>query len=319
VKPSGAAQFALSNSGTLLYETGGSSSELVWVSRTGVVEPIDPSWAHVFSHPTLSPDGRRLAVTIREETSMHVWVKQLDRGPSLQLSVDGDLNGYPSWTADGTAVTYFSNRAGPSFDLYTKRADGSTQAVVELDRESALAESAWAPDGSWLVFRTDRGEAGQGNVFARPRGGSDEPIPLLDAPFAELSPTLSPDGRWLAYTSNETGREEVYVVPFPDAGTAKWVISTGGGSEPVWARRGGELFYRNGRGEMVSVRVETSPTFAAVERTVLFSASRFRSDLNHPQYDVSPDAERFLMIQPAAGDASLVLVVNFLEELRERS
>jgi serine/threonine-protein kinase len=319
VKPSGAAQFALSKSGTLLYATGGSSSELVWVSRTGVVEPIDPSWAHVFSHPALSADGRRLAVTIRSETSMHVWVKQLDRGPSLQLSVDGDLNGYPSWTPDGTSVTFFSNRAGPSFDLYTKRADGSTQAALELDGERALAESAWAPDGSWFVFRTDRGEAGQGNVFALRRGGSDEPIPLLESAFAELSPTPSPDGRWLAYTSNETGREEVYVVPFPDAGAAKWVISIGGGSEPIWARGGGELFYRNGRGEMVSVQVETSPTFVAGERSVLFSASRFRSDLNHPQYDASPDAERFLMIQPAAGDASLVLVVNFLAELRERS
>jgi serine/threonine-protein kinase len=318
LKPSGAAQVALSASGALLYSTGGSSGELVWVSRTGDVEPIDPSWSHAMSHPELSPDGSRVAVTIRDETAMHVWVKQVEQGPALQLSVTGGLNGYPSWTPDGRSVTYFSDQAGQSLDFYTKRADGGTQAVLELDHDAALAESAWSRDGSWLIFRTDRGAPGQGDVFARRRDASGAPIPLLRSPFAELSPTLSPDGRWLAYTSNETGREEIYVVPFPDTGAAKWVVSTGGGIEPRWAPGGGELFYRSARGEMVAVRVETDPTFAAVERTVLFAASTFRSDVNHPQYDVSSDGERFLMIRPVGGEGSLVLVQNYLEELGDQ-
>jgi serine/threonine-protein kinase len=247
---------------------------------------------------------------------MHVWVKQLEQGSALQLSVEGSLNGYASWTPDGTSVTYFSDLAGPSFDLYTKRADGGTQAELELNHESALAESAWSRDGSWLVFRTDRNVPGQGDVFTRRRDAS-LPVPLLQSPFAELSPALSPDTRWLAYTSNETGREEIYVVPFPDTGAAKWVVSTGGGSEPAWAPDGRELFYRSGRGDMVAVRVETEPTFSAGGRSILFSASMFRSDLNHPQYDVSPDGERFLMIRPVGGELSVVLVLNFLDELRE--
>jgi serine/threonine-protein kinase len=315
IHASGAAQFAVSASGALLYGSGGSASELVWVSRSGVAEPVDPAWPQAFAHPALSPDGRRLAVTIRDETSMNVWVKQLDRGPNLQLTLEGSLNGYSSWTPDGASVTFFSDRAGPSFDLLTKRSDGGTSALLELDFERALAESAWSPDGAWLLARTDRGEPGQGDVLAARRPGSDSPTPLLQSGFAELSPAVSPDGRWLAYTSNETGTDEIYVTPFPEPGGTKWVVSTGGGAEPVWSRDGRELFYRSSGGELVAVAVETEPTFSAGARTVLFSVSDYRADVNHPQYDVAPDGRRFLMIRPVTGQGTLTLVLNFDQEL----
>jgi hypothetical protein len=123
----------------------------------------------------------------------------------------------------------------------------------------------------------------------------------------------------MAYTSNETGSNEIYVVPFPDAADAKWPVSAGGGSEPVWARGGGELFYRNGQSEMVAVRVETEPTFSAGPASLLFSATEYLADVNHRQYDVSPDDQRFIMLRPVGdGGRELILVQNFFEELRAR-
>jgi hypothetical protein len=166
-----ASQFALSGSGTLVYGTGaGSVSELVWVSRDGLVEPVDPAWTGEFGSPALSPDGRRLALAIQGEASMDVWVKQLDRGPSLRLTFDGSRNDYPVWTPDGGSVTFTSNPAGPSFDLWTKRADGSTQAVLQLDEERAVAEALWSPEGTF-VYRTSTNERGAGDILTgRPEG-----------------------------------------------------------------------------------------------------------------------------------------------------
>jgi serine/threonine-protein kinase len=314
-------QFALSESGTLVYATGaGSVSELVWVSRGGLVEPVDPAWTGEFGSPALSPDGRRLAVAIQREASMDLWIKQLDRGPSIRLTFDGSRNDYPTWTPDGGSVTFTSNQAGPSFDLWTKRADGSTQAVLELDEEWALAEGLWSPDGEWFVHRTSTNELGAGDIVAHRRGGNTAPVPLVATDFTELAPAISPNGRWMAYSSNETGRTEIFVVPFPNAGEAKWPVSVGGGTEASWSRDGRELFYRSGRGDMVAVSVEIEPMFSLGLTSVLFSATPYSSIAVHRQYEVAPDAERFLMIRPvrATVEGRLILVQNFFEELRQR-
>ena len=159
-------QFALSETGTLLYKTGAAGDyELVWVTRTGAVEPVDPAWTANLLHPALSPDGARLAVNIRGAESRDIWVKQLDRGPSLKLTFEGTRNEYPTWTPDGESVTFFSNRDGNSFDLWTKRADGSAQAVLEADREEGLAEMLWSPDGEWLVYRTSNLAGGPEDIL----------------------------------------------------------------------------------------------------------------------------------------------------------
>ena len=146
------------------------------------------------------------------------------------------------------------------------------------------------------------------------------PVSLIATRFADRYPALSPDGRWLAYTSNETGRHEVYVVPFPDAASARLAVSVDGGTEPVWARSGEELFYRNGLGDMVVVPVETEPTFSAGTPSVLFSATGYRSNASGQEYDVSLDGERFIMIRQAGAvdAAKLILVQNFFEELKAR-
>jgi serine/threonine-protein kinase len=314
-------QFALSESGVLLYGTGaGSDSELVWVSRAGLVEPVDPDWRGEFGSPALSPDGRRLAVAIQGTASMDVWVKLLDRGPSTRLTLDGGRNDYPTWTPDGTSVTFTSDRAGPSFDLWTKRADGSGEPVLEVDDESAVAEPLWSPDGEWFIYRTSTNVRGAGDILGHRRGQDAQPVPLVATGFTELAPSFSPDGRWLAYSSTETGASEIFVVPFPNTRDAKWLVSVRGGTEPLWSRDGRELFYRNGQREMVAVRVETDRVFSVGPTSVLFSDADYRRVSARRQYDVAPDGQRFSMIRRVGGgtESRLILVQNFLAELRSR-
>ena len=127
-----------------------------------------------------------------------------------------------------------------------KRADGIGSAAALLDRERGVAVGFWSPDGQWLIYRTSLNERGGGDVLAIRPAVDTMPVALVATEFAEHSPALSPNGRWLVYVSNRSGRDEVYVVPFPNAEDAMWPVSTGGGSEPVWAHSGRELFYRNG-------------------------------------------------------------------------
>ncbi len=314
-------QFAISNSGALLYGAGaGPVSELVWVSRDGLVEVIDSSWTGDFGSPALSPDGQQLAVAVQRETSMDIWVKQLDRGPSLRLTLDGARNDYPTWSPDGLLVTFTSNRSSPSFDLYSKRADGTGEVILEHDEARAVAEARWSPDGALLVFRTSTNEPGRGDILARRRAGDHTILPLATSGFTELAPALSPDGRWMAYASMETGRSEIVVVPFPNARTERRVVSVGGGAEPAWAHDGTELFFRNGSGEMVVTRVRTEPDFSAGPPHTLFSMAPYRPGTVRRQYEVSADGKRFVMIRPVGGGVTgeLVLVQGFDAELKTR-
>lgn len=321
----GAADVAVSNTGTLIYAMGGTGTqrELVWVGRDGKVQPVDSAWPGEFESPSLSPDGTRLAIAIGDVGAANLWIKQLDRGPSLKLTLEGVNNRYPAWTPDGRSVTFYSNgskRAGV-FDLWTKRADGSGQAVLQLHQQRSVAEALWSPDMKWLIYRTSVTEAGAGDILAIRPGTDSVPVPLAATTFAERSPTLSPDGRWMAYASNETGRDEIFVVPFPNAGTAKSPVSTLGGTEPTWSHRNGELFYRDGAGNLVAAEVKTTPTLSLGHSTTLFPAAGFAADANHRQYAVAPDDRRFLMIRAlgAVEPDKLVVVDNWFEELKAKA
>jgi serine/threonine-protein kinase len=314
-----ASQFALSKSGMLMYRTGeGPARELVWVSRDGGASPVDPAWTGEFWSPSISPDGTRVVVALQGATSMDVWVKQLDRGPSTRVTLDGGRNDLPVWTSDGASVTFTSDRAGPSFDLWTKRADGSGEPVLEVDEERAIGEALWSPDGQWLLHRTSTNVRGRGDILGRQGGSEGERVELVASDFSETSPALSPDGRWMAYASNETGRYEIFVVPFPNVGDARWAVSVGGGQEPLWSRDGRELFYRAANGDVVAVPVRTESTFSAGTPAVLFSGSGYQATNSHRQYDVTPDGERFLFLRRVgtSQESRLILVQSFLEELK---
>ncbi|HEV7389743.1 MAG TPA: hypothetical protein VGN73_14115, partial [Gemmatimonadaceae bacterium] len=232
--------------------------------------------------------------------------------------------GQPAWTPDGKSVTFSSPVTGPATgatDLWTQRADGSAQAVIQLDEKSNLYNPRWSPDGRWLIFQTDTRSRGAGDILAIRPGIDTAPVPVVATGFNEISPALSPNGRWLAYISNETGKEEIYVVPFPKKGTAKWPISEGGGTEPVWSHRGNELFYRDALGNLVAVKVNTSSTFSLGRTTILFPAAGFSPGQFNPQYAVAPDDRRFLMVRPLKISApdKLIFVQNWVEELKTRA
>jgi len=178
--------------------------------------------------------------------------------------------------------------------------------------------TSFTPDGSRLVFREEGGPTGL-DLAVLTLGGGNSPEPLMVTEFNELNAEISPDGRWLAYRSNESGRDEIYVRPFPNVEGTLWQISTDGGEQPVWARSGDELFYRGLDGSLMRVPVELQPRFAAGSPTKLFEGGY----LGGPgrAYDVSPDGSRFLIITEGHGsgdDSSpphIVVVQNWFEEL----
>jgi eukaryotic-like serine/threonine-protein kinase len=326
VARSSTVDLAVSDNGTLLYTVGPipEKLELVWVARDGKAQPIDPHWQGVFGDPSLAPDGTRLAISIVPDVSYdavaqtsNVWIKRLDRGPSTKLTLEEKTDRYGAWTPDGRSVTFSSNLSG-SFDLWTKRADNSTQAVLQLHEKRGVFSPRWSPDGKWLVFRTDRYQAGAGDILGIRPGIDTVAVPLVATRFTENAPAISPNGRWLAYSSNESGHYDIYVVPFPNTGATKWVVSTGGGTEPLWSHSGKELFYRDAAGNMVAVEVHSSPTFSTGRSTILFPAGAYLSFSRGAEYAVAPDDRRFLMIRQVAASVpdQLIVVDNWFDELR---
>jgi serine/threonine-protein kinase len=321
--------------GTLIYVIGDAllgainTAELVWVDRNGAVTAVDAGWD--FTLPAaagvaVSPDGARLALGIRQAGVDNIWIKQSDRtrGPLSRLTFgdDGDL--LPRWTPDGESVLFTTFGATPP-TLSSKNADGTGTADVLLALEQPITEGRWTPDGEWLLVRTGRNAANVRDIWGLRPAVDSVPVPFLTEQFDETSPTVSPDGKWLAYASNETGRYEVYVRPFPDTDAGRWQVSTNGGTEPVWAHSGRELFYL-GPSEMIAAQVTTEPAFNRGEQRALFShGSEYVRGNTYSAYDVSPDDQRFVMIRntiSAAGQVQdstrLMLVENWFEELKAK-
>lgn len=318
----GSADLTISATGTLVYSTGAGQGrqELVWVTRDGKAEPVDPEWSGDYlGFPRLSPDGKRVAVARSANAeSMKIWIKRLDRGPSISLAGAGKETYLPAWSPDGRSVTFSSTAKTGSIDIWTERADGGAPAVVQLRRKQNLFNAGWSPDRKWLIFMTDVAAPGAGDILAMRPGIDTSPAPLVATAFTEISPVLSHDGRWLAYSSNESGQSEIYVIPFPNTRAGKWAISTAGGTEPLWSHRGSELFYRDASGDLVAVEVNTNPTFSVGRSTALFPAAGYTSLRFTPQYAVAPDDRRFLMIRPVQTRSpdNIVVVENWFEELR---
>ena len=306
---------SLSSTGAMLYGIGSNrDSELAWVTREGVALRVDTATHGDVGFPALSPDGTRVA--FRWDGSL--WVRDLARGTSFKLT--NDAGNYVAWTSDGRSVSYFTQDS-LTFSLWTKRADGSSQATPLLHDLPNIVESFWTPDGKSLIVRTAANSAGAGDIYMVRASADTAPTPILDSKFTEAEPALSSDGKWLAFASNESGRYEVYVVPFPNVGTARWNVSTRGGTEPAWSHRGSELFYRDGAGNLISIDVKTTPSFSFGASKALFSASMYAAYDGHQQYAVSPDDKRFLMVRPfgMVQPPKLVLVKNWVAEFKAKS
>jgi serine/threonine-protein kinase len=297
----------ISESGSLVYLSGGTApweSELLWVDRTGRTTPL-PAGPNAYEYPRLSPDGRQVALAIHSGDHA-VWTHDVNRGTVTRLTDGGGRR--PVWTPDGSHVTYGS--LGAFSELTQKPADGSAAEQSVVRGEPSLSPSSWAPDGQTLAYWTTGGTSGA-DIWVR--HADEAPRSFLATPFNERTPMFSPDGRWLAYVSDQSGRDEVYVQPYPGPG-GRWQISTQGGTEPMWSRNGRELFYRNGD-SMMAVAVETEPSFTAGTPQVLFAGQYDMNPGAAQSYDVAPDG-RFLMLRSNRESAQLHVVVNWIEELR---
>jgi eukaryotic-like serine/threonine-protein kinase len=307
---------ALSSTGTLLYQTKPPEQQVVRVTRDGTAHPVDPAWSGQFQQLDLSPDGTRLAVTVVQEGRGELWVKALGTGPLTRLAYEGTYDYRPSWAPDGRSILFVSDLSGHSA-VYRVPADGSGPPTRLRDDPRAVDEGSLSRDARWLIYRA--GSGGGRDIYAIRPGLDSLPLPLAATPFEEYAPALSPDERWLAYASDESRRSEVYVRPFPNAGAAKWQVSREGGTEPVWAHSGRELFYRNDAGDLVAAEVAPGPSFRVVSEKVLFAARGYISDNRSHNYTVSPDDRSFLFVRPTAGASSrLVVVMSWFEELRAK-
>ncbi len=308
---------SVSDAGHLIYrEATTQGSQIVWVERDGTAKPIDEDWWASFRTVALSPDGTKLAVSIANDAGQDLWVKQLDRGPTTRLTRTPGLDRRPTWMPDGMSVMFKSERAESTRDLYMVPADGRSPPEVVLDLDVHVDQGVWSRQRAWLVYRT--GISGQErDIFALRPGRDSVTIQVPGLPGSdEHSPALSPDGRWLAYVSDESGTTEVYVRPFPNLSSARWQISVGGGTEPLWAHSGRELFFRSDTTQMVTA-IGTAPTFSAGPPRSLFSLRPYRRQTVHALYDVTPDDQRFVMIQNP-GRGGLIMVENFFEEMHAK-
>jgi serine/threonine-protein kinase len=324
---SGAGEFSVSPAGTLAYVKGGiytfPERSLVWVDRTGRVEPLGaPSRAYIY--PRLSTDGNRLLVSTQGDRN--VWLYDIARGPTTLLTVDG-RNMAAIWTPDGKRFTFGSSSSGQE-NLFWKPADGSGSAERLTDSPLFQRPSSWSPDGSTLALVQGSGVgANAGDVFLLTPTGDRQPRPIFATRFNEEYPEFSPDGRWIAYVSNESGQSEVYVAPYPGPGP-KVPVSVSGGLGPAWTKNGRELLYLaplgpqgTGPYRMMSVALTNGQSLSIGTPRRLFDTP-LGVNTNIRGYDLSPDGSKFLMVEPKPRTplrpSQIVLVQNWFDELRRR-
>ena len=300
-----AAQFTVSDTGALIYVTGGVlpaiQRSLAWVDRKGTSQPLSAP-ARAYRTPRLSPDGRHVAAFIQEGIRQ-VWSYDIARGALSAVTVDG-RSSYGIFAPDQKRIAFRSGVAGAEDNLYWKAADGSGSAERLTTSTRNQTPGSWSPDGTAIAFVEEGDSPGQTQVFQFDVWvlsiGDRKTRALIQTAANEMSPEFSPDGRWLAYVSNQSGRHEVYVQPYPGPGE-RHLISTNGGFQPAWSGNGRELFYAqaaqwssSGPMTLMSVSIETTPTFVAGTPKALFESLDLASAWGR-NYDVAPDGQRFLM------------------------
>ena len=325
--PAGQAQYHVSDTGLLVYRPGSDELDpflISWADRSGRLESL---WDDegIYGSPRLSPDGRRLAVSVQRGDDWDVWVYDIERDVATRLTFGSGYDADPVWSPDGRYVAFASDRDDGKMATYRTRSDGTGEAerLIEPGKLEFPAPLSWSPDGTHLML-VSPGPDGSDDLWLLPADEEGEPEPYLSSPFDEGDGYFSPDGRWIVYRSNETGGSEIYVRS--TQGPGKWQISDGGGWQPVWSGDGRTLFFRSREG-LNAVEVEAAgDEFRAGRPEFLFGEI-----FGGPQgvqvpgylffdYDVSADGERFVVFprrtEQDSGSATVHVVRGWFEELR---
>ena len=309
----GGAAYDVSTAGSLAYINAGPGQferRMLWVDRAGRVNPLPapPGDGEIID---LSPDGQKLAVAMVGATS-DIWIYDVGRGTMTRLtSGEAGSSTFPIWTADGKRMVYRGTRVGFR-NLFWRASDGTGLEQRLTTGENLQTAESVSPDGKWLTYR-DLSPVTGNDIWLLSLEGERKAQPLVQTRFGEGDSAISPDGRWLAYNSNESGRNEVCVQPFPGPG-AKTQISTEGGSQPKWARIGRELIFRQ-NDKMMVVEITTTPAFSVGKAKLLFEVAL--GDF----YGVTRDGERFIGTQPVEPEqpaTQINVLLNWFEELKQK-
>jgi Tol biopolymer transport system component len=308
----GAAGFSVSDTGILTHQgPSRRNRQLVWFDLAGKQIGTLGEPAEYNGDPRLSPDGRFSAIArLDPETrGSDLWVLDVSRGIASRLTSDPSLDRNPVWSPDGKRLAFMSNRLGIG-DLYVKPANGSGNDELLFKSDGWSRPLDWSPDGESLLF--DQADSKTSNdLWILALSGDKKPRPLLDSPFSETEGRFSPDGRWIAYVSNETGRSEVFVQPYPPSGP-KWQVSTSGGTSPRWRRDGKEILYFQPEASRMAVEVKTEHGFESGIPKKLFDTPLGRGS------DVTGDGQRLLINLPQgeAANFPVTVVLNWTADLK---
>ena len=311
----GAAEFGISGNGSLVYIAGAPQTgnrTLVWVDRDGREEALAAE-PRAYIYPRISPDGSQVALSVYEQ-ELDVWIWDFARETLSRLTFDPSEDNYPVWSPDGRFVIFESTREGGIPNLFSTAAGGARTVQRLTVSDKTQFPTTVSPDGKRLVFFEYHPQTGR-DLGVRLMDGDGTVEPLLTTEFQERNAEISPDGRWMAYESDASGQWEVFVSPFPGVEEGQSQVSTGGGTRPLWARDGSELFYLDSSGRLMSVAVRMDSNVALGTPEVVLE-QRYFAHWAGRTYDVSPDGKRFLMIKERESPAELILVQNWFEELK---
>ena len=324
----GQAQFALSDSGSLAYVSGGiypeGERELVWLDRTGTLDPL-PLPLSGFYHPRISPDGRRVAYTAGRPSGQYVGVYDIALDIPARRTSGGRANS-AVWSPNGEALIYNSTTSDGGVNLFLMAADGSGQPERLTQSDNYQTPASWSPDN--LVTFMESRPGFPNDIMILPMEGDRTARPFLATEHDETHPVFSPDGRWIAYRSTEElSSGEVYVRPYPGPDPV-YKISNGGGTSPAWSLDGKQLFFASGASmsdsQMMVVDVSTDEGFSRGRPRVLFDPSLLDVAIgtyNGRTYDVSADG-RFLLTTMGQNEpepaTEINIILNWFEELKER-
>jgi eukaryotic-like serine/threonine-protein kinase len=307
------AKASLSASGTLAYLRGRTVFQPMLVRDSATEPEALISQPAGYATPRFSPNGRQVAFMVFAPNATDIWIYDIVRNTFTRLTTEG-INTFPEWTPDGRDIVFVSNRNGKA-GIWRSPVDGSTPAQLFYQPQVEPFEALVSPDMNWLIYRTAPGMRLSRDIIAVALIGDSTEQVMVSSNFSDTHPRLSPNGQWLAYQSNETGRFEIYVRPFPGSG-ARIQVSDNGGTEPIWGRDGRSLYYRSGDRDIQQVAIGTSDGLAIGVRRTAWTGE-FLANVTHANYDVAPDG-RFLVIRRAGAESQTIVVHNWVRELRAR-